>query len=318
MPKEESPTLEILKKETHLYPQEATAWEQLGDLYAEQGNNTDAIYCYHKVLELNPEDIEVQINLERLNGTRSSATEKNTEDEKVVNPFVWFTVEIPLLYQILIGLICFFITLILATVQHWVVTDLVWSLWITSLSLGYTYLLTNIVVNGIQQGLEQPENGFNEKFALLQNSRLRWAIAIIGALFTLFFFSLHFGMFHFIHAIFLNSFFPLLSSSSDGIPNVLMLIQTSLLRYWPVILLSLIAQIRNFQKLTQSAGTQLMFSPYKNVIKMHFSIILFGVLSVVGLNDIFLPYLLILYFFPFEAIFDYFSKRNPKRVVETA
>ncbi len=316
MPILESPILEILKEEVHFYPQEASAWEQLGDLYAEQDNINDAIFCYRKVLEINPEDIEVQINLERLDGTRTSATEKDTEVEKFVNPLVWFSIEIPLLYQILIGLICFLITLIMASVQQWVVTDLVWSLWITSLTLGYTYLLSNIVVNGIQQGLEQSENVLIDRLLFSQNTHLRWVIAIIGALFILIFFSLHFGMFHFIHAIFLNSFFPLLSATPDGIPNVFALIQTSLLRYWPVILLSLFAQIRNFQKLTQNAGQQLMFSPYKNVIKMHFSIILFGALSMFGLNDFFMPYLLILYFFPFIAVFDYISKRYPKQAVD--
>lgn len=46
--------------------------------------------------------------------------------------------------DIFLGLAMFFTSLIWAVHQHWSVTDLLWSLWLSSMLLGYTYLLTAI------------------------------------------------------------------------------------------------------------------------------------------------------------------------------
>ena len=47
--------------------------------------------------------------------------------------------------EILLGLFFFIINLILAVYQQWSTTDLLWSLWISSLTLGYAYILTAIL-----------------------------------------------------------------------------------------------------------------------------------------------------------------------------
>jgi hypothetical protein len=47
--------------------------------------------------------------------------------------------------EILFGLFFFIINLILAVYQQWSTTDLLWSLWISSLILGYAYILTAIL-----------------------------------------------------------------------------------------------------------------------------------------------------------------------------
>jgi hypothetical protein len=42
------------------------------------------------------------------------------------------------------AIITFLITIVLATVQHWSATELIWSLWISSLVLGYAYIIISI------------------------------------------------------------------------------------------------------------------------------------------------------------------------------
>ena len=58
--------------------------------------------------------------------------------------------------DIIAGVLIFMFTLFLATAEKWSVTDLVWSLWISSLILGYAYILTAILgslITGDSQGL---------------------------------------------------------------------------------------------------------------------------------------------------------------------
>jgi hypothetical protein len=47
--------------------------------------------------------------------------------------------------DIIIGFLMFFFTLFLAGYENWSVTDLVWSLWISSLLLGYAYIIIAIL-----------------------------------------------------------------------------------------------------------------------------------------------------------------------------
>ena len=86
----------------------------------------------------------------------------------------------------------------------WKTSDLVWSLWLGSLTLGYLTFFSFIVA-GVYVGVyvvTRPE------FPAIK--RLLAALAgAAGILFLLGFFSLHFGAFHAGHAGFLSIFFPL-------------------------------------------------------------------------------------------------------------
>lgn len=305
--------IKALEERTRINPDDVNAWENLGDLYFSLDDRKNAAICYKRVLSINPNDVEVQVNLDRLNNGQLQA-QAALEIKEYINPLNWLTYEIPLIFQVLLGLIGFLITLIIANLQNWQITDLVWSLWITSLTLGYTFLITSVVANAIRNGMQQSDDSPNGIGKYLPNDQLRWIFAIFGGLFTLMFFTVHFGLFHFVHSIFLNSFFPLVSSKQGDIPNVIFIIQKSISLYWPVILLSLITQIRNFQQIVNNPSQNQMMTPYKNVIKMHISILLFGFLSIKGFNEIFLPYLLIFYFFPFAAIADYFRRRKSTKL----
>ena len=46
--------------------------------------------------------------------------------------------------DLVLGLVMFFINLIWAVSQQWAVNDLLWSLWISSLLIGYSYILISI------------------------------------------------------------------------------------------------------------------------------------------------------------------------------
>ena len=98
--------------------------------------------------------------------------------------------------------------LALAWFLDWQTTDLVWSLWLGSLVLGYLTILSTIAA-GVYVGLNAI---FHPEFPKARRPLLL-ALGAAGALFLLGFFSLHFCAFHAGHAGFLSLFFPL-----EGMP----------------------------------------------------------------------------------------------------
>lgn len=224
------------------------------------------------------------------------------------------TLEIPIVIQVLISLISFLIILLLSKIQSWRVNELVWSLWISSLSLGYTFLISAIVSSTIHTVLNSDESENPDSNEFKSRNALRWVFTIFGGIFMVLFFTVHFGMFHFIHGIFLNMYFPLIKVSPGDLPNFVKLIKISLNTFWPVILLSLVLQIKNFQQIILFPGKDLLTKPYKNVVKMHLTILLFAFLSMAKINEIFFPYLLILYFFPLQEIYHYLRNRKNKQI----
>ena len=223
------------------------------------------------------------------------------------------SLDIPLWLQVLLALVSFLITFMLASTQNWKVTDLVWSLWITSLVLGYSYLITGIVSSTLRGAVaaQGPAAKYLQAFSAQGNAR--WILAVLGGLFMLAFFSVHFLMFHYVHSIFLNLFFPIFSSS-EAFPNILGVIGTCLTRYWPVILLSAVTSIPAFLRVTQATDINFVSMPYRNVIRMHVSIFVFAGLSFLRVGNLLLYYLLILYFFPFRALKDFFFKQRAPAV----
>lgn len=311
-----STQIDELKRHVAQFPDDPITLGQLGDLYAESGKKEEAVECYKKALRLDPSNLGLQVNLDRING--GSQTSLIILGDRIGASHIsqFLTMEIPVVFQVLLSLISFFTVLILATLQDWRINELVWSLWISSLSLGYTFLISSIVAKAIHQGMTHSENEFPEDQINSVHPLIGWTMAIVGGIFTIAFFTVHFGMFHFVHGIFLNLFFPLQEVSQGDIPNFFLLIKTCLTTFWPVILFSLIMQIKNFQQIILSPGKDFFATPYKNVVKMHISILLFAFLSMANVSDIFLPYLLILYFFPFQAVLNYFKNRKKEQITD--
>jgi len=311
-----STQIEELKKQIAQFPDDPTTLVQLGDLYVESGKKHEAIEFYKKALRLDPANLGLQVNLDRIN--RENQKTLIFSDDRVGTGYIsqFLTMEIPVVFQVLISLISFFIVLILATLQEWRINELVWSLWISSLSIGYTFLISAIVAKAIHRGMAHSEIVLPGVQKWLSHPLIGWIIAIVGGIYTIAFFTVHFGGFHFVHGIFLNLFFPIQEVSQGDLPNFFIIIKTCLTTFWPVILLSMLMQIKNFQQIILFPEKDLLAMPYKNVVKMHISIILFAFLSKARVNDIILPYLLILYFFPFQAVINYFKNRKTEQIAD--
>lgn len=229
--------------------------------------------------------------------------------------------------------LAFAIGLGLAYGFHWKTADLVWSLWLGSLVLGYLTILSFIGA-GLYVGvyvIARPEFPARKRLpAVLAGTA--------GALFVLGFFSLHFGAFHSGHAGFLSVFFPL-----DGVKpeaffdcflNPVRLLDTAFRHVAPLygafLLPAIIAERDHvFSTLgiafravhDNQAGRQWpewlapgparqmklrdpFTRPYLNVVRMHLLIFLFAACHIMHLES-FAVFAAVyaVYFFPWSAFF---------------
>ena len=80
-------------------------------------------------------------------------------------------------------------------------------------------------------------------------------------------------------------------------------VRISTAAYWPVILSTALSQAGNIRAAAKRAGDDVMFMPYKNVIRMHLMIFVIAFMSIGGLHAYVLYAALFVYFFPLEDIF---------------
>ena len=218
---------------------------------------------------------------------------------------------------IIAEIFAFIATVFCAFYLDWVSADIVWGLWITSLLIGYTRILYLASVIG--------------KAASSAN-----ILAGIGAaLFFIAFFTFHFGLFHYVHSVFLHHFFPLpglpestLSKAGKTTnPHIWSVIITCISNYWPLILGGYLVLFKkallpgnavNSRDTTEAIGSKrahpkpssprnLMSSTslrdvYSTVVRMHILIILMGFLTVLKLDQLALILVLLFFFFPFEEV----------------
>jgi hypothetical protein len=222
----------------------------------------------------------------------------------------------------------FAVGLMAARVLGWTTTDLVWSLWLSSLTLGYLSILFAIGKGFYLGSAVVFSDGFPSEYR---------AKAVLGGslvgLFVLAFFSVHFCAFHAVHAGFLSSFFP-----PNGVPkqvfssvsfNPIRLLGNAFSYLMPKygfflvpIIISerralfgslgaLLDAKREFgsdQYLTQlfkasGASTHDLFSrPYVNVVRMHLLIFFFAICHALKI-DSFAVYVVVyaVYFFPWSV-----------------
>jgi hypothetical protein len=147
---------------------------------------------------------------------------------------------------------------------------------------------------------------------------LEWALIFVGALFTLAFFTAHFGGFHHFDAGFLLSYFPITGPGITGLggPGKAEYLEI-LRRYWiflPAAFLShraifLRAPISvspdhrhaSFADYGKNGGA--FVEPYKNVLRMHFVIVFFCFVGFVGLENFFVyAVVYAVYFFPWRLV----------------
>ncbi|MDO9084567.1 MAG: DUF6498-containing protein [Anaerolineaceae bacterium] len=296
-----------LKDRIRLKPDDVDSNLALGNLLADAGEKQKAQFFFQRVLELQPENIEAQVNLDRIREPSNTKIITSNLDASF-----WIDQEIPLWLQLIISLIAFIFIFLIAEIQKWTAADMVWSLWITSLTIGYCYLIAGITSNAIRSGLNTEEGVLSKLIGDSLSSGVKFGFILIGALFQFLFFTVHFGLFHFVHSIFLNEFFPLMDRSFEDFSDFWFFIRTSLLAYWPVFIFTLAASLRKLQKVIQQSDANFAKTPYLNVVKIHLSIFLFAFLSSTNIPEWVLPFLFIVYFFPFSASLEYLKEMTKK------
>ena len=214
--------------------------------------------------------------------------------------------------------------LAVAWFADWETTDLVWSLWLSSLVVGYTMILWTIFSPALLIGrggaLGQSIN-FNGKD--IPVAALGGMAYLVGALFLLAFFTFHFGMFHFVHSAFLGSFFPLTPGTRPQMPGFALYAEV-VRRYWVFLPIAFLAERKAFTlpslkpadpadtavtaeaiaaRKEKNNGMTGMMAPYKNVIRMHLLIFFFAFAHFAKLEN-FLVYAVVYaaYFFPWQLL----------------
>lgn len=267
-------------------------------------------------------------------------------------------------------------TVLLAWLEHWSATDLVWSLWISSLTLGYSYILVSIagmftsqfkkfssprpkeplptfeigsiatslilllvigaftgffsiytivffgliaisILVGIRYG--RPRRAAGIASPAEHNKIAIFFLLLPASLFMVGFFTVHFLGFHFVHSLFLNTFFPLMpEGSGPGSPGEFSLFKSlvtiTITRYWVFILASAFSRLQAYRTAFQKTemGPSVGFA-YINVARMHVLIFIIAFLSSAGLQKLFLYPILFLYFFPFDSLL-FRTKQNSSPV----
>ena len=135
--------------------------------------------------------------------------------------------------------------LALAWFGGWQTKDLVWSLWLSSLLVGYAMIVWMI----FSPALFIATNAWRDR-ALIGSQPVAPAAAggallMVGGLFLLAFFTVHFGMFHFVHSVFLNLFFPVVAGKAQT-PGLGLYLQV-LAAYWPFVLVAAVAERKAFR-----------------------------------------------------------------------
>jgi hypothetical protein len=200
--------------------------------------------------------------------------------------------------------------LALASSLGWETTDLVWSLWLSSLAVGYVTILAGALAPAALQFREGAVG--------------RGIAAAVGALPLVAFFTVHFGLFHAGHAAILSQFFPLLPGHEQQGFVDLPLLAEAVRRYgWflPIVLLAERQALRlpsvppepprmsvrasdvAARKARQVIGATLMFRPYLNVVRLHLLIFFFAAVHTAALSG-FHVYAVVYaaYFFPWRLL----------------
>jgi len=198
-----------------------------------------------------------------------------------------------LVIDVVMDVVAFSVTLVFASLLRWEARDMIWGLWISSLCVGYAHIVTGIVAGTI--------SWFN-------GSRV---VQIVGAVFVLGFFSVHFVGFHYGHSAFLHMFFPLVDEGPT--PDLARTVALTFRLFWPFVLMSFVAKWRDLPLKGVDLSKKGAFSgPYANVMRMHILIFVFAGLAMADLSRLAIYPVLALYFFPWGAFRDTIRKGHRK------
>lgn len=211
--------------------------------------------------------------------------------------------------------------LALAWHGQWETKDLVWSLWLSSLLVGYAMIVWTIFGPAVRIGSGIAAEPGPHPAGTVPRLAVGGGLYLVGGLFMLAFFTVHFGGFHFVHSAFLSAFFPLDPAAPRAFPGPALYAQV-LAAYWPFVLVTAVAERNAFRPAPaappdtsvkaadvnrrlarRGRGFDGMMAPYKNVVRMHLLIFFFAFASIVRLEG-FLVYAVVsaVYFFPWRRL----------------
>jgi Family of unknown function (DUF6498) len=200
----------------------------------------------------------------------------------------------------------------------WHTGDLIWSLWLSSLVVGYSTIVWMIC----QPVFELGAASWRDRALMASMPRALptfWAILAAGALFGLAFFTIHFGMFHYIHSRILLSFFPITvaGAASPAIQPAWAVYAEVARRYWGFLPSAFLSHRAAFLRKPLSLNGnlsvdtfarggkfgRLIAEPYQNVLRMHALIFFFFLAHFIGLES-FGVYAVVyaVYFFPWRLV----------------
>jgi len=196
----------------------------------------------------------------------------------------------------------------------WNTGDLVWSLWLSSLVVGYATIVWMIG----QPAAALAAASWRDRALVDSNPRtlmVFWLILAVGVAFFLGFFTIHFVGFHYGHSQILISFFPIDDSRAlDAHMSTYVEIAR---RYWIFLPSAFLAHraafLRKPLSLTRDMSItsfgdshkfgDLFSEPYRNVMRMHFLLFFFFFAHFAGLEN-FAVYAVVyaVYFFPWRLV----------------
>lgn len=211
----------------------------------------------------------------------------------------------------------------------WTTTDLVWSLWLSSLVVGYATIVWTI----LRPAVDIARGAWRDRALtaqLLAQTSLWSAVPagvllLAGGLLLLTFFTVHFGMFHFVHSQFLGVFFPIeVGTAGQRVAVGMSTYLEVARRYWWFLPSAFLAErgafvrrstpVEQDRSVTAAAilarkaanastpGSGVM-APYRNVVRMHVLIFFFALAHAARL-DSFAVYAVVyaVYFFPWRLV----------------
>jgi hypothetical protein len=189
-------------------------------------------------------------------------------------------------------------------------TDLVWSLWLSSLVVGYAIILWAIFRPALIVAVLAWRDRAAVEQAVAADPRSALLIAGVGlaaGVFMVCFFTVHFVGFHYVHAQFLSGFFPMNGSWGRfrmPSPHGWALFGEALRRYWVFLPAAFLAERAAFRgEMPEGSKGSVMMLPYVKVVRMHLLIFFFAFAHAVGLDN-FAVYAVVyaVYFFPWRLL----------------
>jgi hypothetical protein len=213
--------------------------------------------------------------------------------------------------------VAFVVGLAVARWTGWNAGDLVWSLWLSSLVVGYSTIVWMIAQPAAALALAS----WRDRALVHSNPRMLitfWLLLVVGVVFFLAFFTIHFVGFHYGHSQFLISFFPIDPGDGGHATDARMSTYIEIARrYWPFLPSAFLTHRAAFLRKPLSLDRDLSFSslsagnkfgslfsePYRNVVRMHLLIFFFFFAHFAGLEN-FAVYTVIyaVYFFPWRLL----------------